>query len=78
MALITLSCPEKFIDDVAHSKDKTYAISEGAVHAGTPCADCTRVILNNPNLPTAEANAYWTDPKGMAHWKGLSTLWPNG
>ena len=56
--------PGEIYYDVAHSKDKTYAISEGAVHAGTPCADCTRVILNNPDLPTAEANAYWTDPQG--------------
>ena len=56
--------PGEIYYDVAHSKDKTYAISEGAVHNGGPCADCTRVILNNPDLPTAEANAYWTDPQG--------------
>ncbi len=56
--------PGEIYYNIAHSKDKTYAISEGAVHAGTPCADCTRVILNNPNLSDAEANAYWTDPQG--------------
>jgi hypothetical protein len=56
--------PGEIYYNVAYSKDKTYAISEGAVHGGGPCADCTRVILNNPDLPTAEANAYWTDPQG--------------
>ena len=50
--------------NAAISKDKTYAISEGAVHNGGPCAACARVILNNPNLTNAEANAYWTDPAG--------------
>ena len=34
------------------------------MHDGGPCAACTRVILNNPNLTNAEANAYWTDPAG--------------
>ena len=56
--------PGEIYHDVAYSKDKTYAISEGAVHGGGPCSECTRVILNNPELSTAEANAYWTDPQG--------------
>jgi hypothetical protein len=56
--------PGEMYHDVAYSKDKTYAISEGAVHGGGPCSECTRVILNNPELSTAEANAYWTDPQG--------------
>ena len=55
--------PGEIYYDVAYSKDKTYAISEGAVHAGGPCADRTRVILNNPDLPVADANASWTDPQ---------------
>jgi hypothetical protein len=56
--------PGEMYYNAAYSKDKTYAISEGAVHGGGPCAACTRVILNNPNLTNAEANAYWTDPQG--------------
>ena len=48
----------------ASTLDKTYAIEEGAVHGGGPCAACTRLILNDPNLPTTTANAYWTDPAG--------------
>jgi hypothetical protein len=50
--------------ELAKSSDKTYAVSEGAVHGSGPCADCTRAILNNPNLSNADANAYWTDPAG--------------
>ena len=50
--------------DNAKSLDKTYAVSDGAVHGSGPCADCARVILNNPNLTNAQANAYWTDPAG--------------
>ena len=49
---------------LAKSTDRTYAVSEGAVHGSGPCADCARVILNNPNLTDAQANAYWTDPAG--------------
>jgi len=56
--------PGEMYYNAAISKDKTYAISEGAVHNGGPCAACARVILNNPNLTNAEANAYWTDPAG--------------
>ena len=56
--------PGEIYYNVAFSTDKTYAISEGAVHAGTPCPDCARVILGNPNLTNAQANAYWTDPQG--------------
>ncbi len=56
--------PGEMYYNAAFSKDKTYAISEGAVHGGGPCAACARVILNNPNLTNAEANAYWTDPQG--------------
>ena len=37
---------------------------EGAVTAAARCAACTRIILNDPALPTATANAYWTDPAG--------------
>jgi hypothetical protein len=29
-----------------------------------PAPIAPRLILNNPDLPTAEANAYWTDPQG--------------
>ena len=49
---------------LAKSVDRTYAVSEGAVHGSGPCAPCARVILNNPNLTDAQANAYWTDPAG--------------
>lgn len=56
--------PDEIIYDLAISKDKTLAFSEGAVHGGGPCAACTRIILNNPNLSNADANAYWTDPQG--------------
>jgi len=70
--------PGEIYYDVTYSNDKIYAISEGAVHAGGPCADCTRVILNNPDLPVADANAYWTDPKGTAHSKNLLTTYLNG
>ena len=42
--------PGEMYYNAAISKDKTYAISEGAVHNGGPCAACARVILNNPNL----------------------------
>jgi hypothetical protein len=56
--------PGEMYYNAAFSKDKTYAISEGAVHGGGPCAACARVILNNPNLTNAEANAYCTDPQG--------------
>jgi len=56
--------PGEIYYNAAFSTDKTYAISEGAVHAGTPCPDCARVILGNPNLTNAQANAYWTDPQG--------------
>jgi hypothetical protein len=72
--------PGEMYYNAAYSKDKTYAISEGAVHNGGPCADCARVILNDPNLTNAQANAYWTDPQGngpadrswnfMAEWLG--------
>jgi len=70
--------PGEIYYDVAYSKDKTYAISEGAVHAGGPCADYARVILNNPDLPVADANAYCIDPQGTAHSKDLLTSWLNG
>jgi hypothetical protein len=50
--------PGEIYYDVAYSKDKTCAISEGAVHAGGPCADYARVILNNPDLPVADAADY--------------------
>jgi hypothetical protein len=56
--------PGEMYYNAAFTTDKTYAISEGAVHSGAACADCTRVILNNPNLSDADANAYWTDPQG--------------
>jgi pimeloyl-ACP methyl ester carboxylesterase len=56
--------PDEIIHEHAFTTDKTLAFSEGAVHGGGPCAACTRIILNNPNLSTAEANAYWTDPAG--------------
>jgi hypothetical protein len=73
-----ITVPELFIANGAHyfvrpveieyqltkSIDKTYAVSEGAVHGSGPCADCARIILNNPNLTDAQANAYWTDPAG--------------
>jgi hypothetical protein len=56
--------PDEIVYDSAYSTDKTLAFSEGAVHGGGPCAQCTRIIQNNPALPTATANAYWTDPAG--------------
>jgi hypothetical protein len=56
--------PAEIVYDNAISTDKTVAYSEGAVHGGGPCAQCTRILLNNPSLPTAAANAYWTDPAG--------------
>jgi len=56
--------PDEILYDSAYSTDKTLAFSEGAVHGGGPCAQCTRIILNDPALPTATANAYWTDPAG--------------
>jgi hypothetical protein len=73
-----ITVPELFIANGAHyfirpveieyqltkGTDKTYAVSEGAVHGSGPCADCARIILNNPNLTDAQANAYWTDPAG--------------
>ncbi|HEV8723738.1 MAG TPA: hypothetical protein VGW77_24235 [Candidatus Binatia bacterium] len=72
--------PDEIVYDYAYSTDKTLAFSEGAVHGGGPCAQCTRIILNDPNLATATANAYWTDPAGngpaerswnfMAEWLG--------
>jgi hypothetical protein len=55
---------DELIYENATTRDKTYAIEEGAVHGGGPCAACTRIILNDPALPTAMANAYWTDPAG--------------
>ena len=54
----------EFEYELAKSTDKTYAVSEGAVHGSGPCPDCARVILNNPSLTNAQANAYWTDPQG--------------
>ena len=56
--------PDEIVYDNAYSTDKTLAFSEGAVHGGGPCAQCTRIILNDPALSTATANAYWTDPAG--------------
>jgi hypothetical protein len=56
--------PDEIVYDNAYTKDKTIAFSEGAVHGGGPCAQCTRIILNDPNLSTTTANAYWTDPAG--------------
>lgn len=56
--------PAEIIYDKAFSRDKTVAYSEGAVHGGTACAACTRIILNDPALGTTAANAYWTDPAG--------------
>jgi hypothetical protein len=56
--------PAEIVFDNAASSDKTVAYSEGAVHGGTPCAQCTRIIMNNPTLPASTANAYWTDPAG--------------
>jgi pimeloyl-ACP methyl ester carboxylesterase len=72
--------PAEIVFENAITTDKTVAYSEGAVHGGTPCAQCTRIILNNPALGNAAANAYWTDPLGngplersmnfMAEWLG--------
>ena len=56
--------PDEIVYDNAFTSDKTIAYSEGAVHGGGPCAACTRIILNDPALSTAAANAYWTDPQG--------------
>ena len=56
--------PAEIVYENAKSADKTVAYSEGAVHGGTPCAQCTRIIMNDPTMPTAAANAYWTDPAG--------------
>ena len=56
--------PAEIVYENAVTADKTVAYSEGAVHGGTPCAQCTRIIKNDPMLPTAVANAYWTDPQG--------------
>ena len=56
--------PAEIVYDNAISTDKTVAYSQGAVHGGGPCAQCTRILLNDPSLPTAAANAYWTDPAG--------------
>jgi hypothetical protein len=56
--------PDEIVYNRAVSTDKTLAYSEGAVHGGGPCAQCTRIILNNPTMPTAAANAYWTDSLG--------------
>jgi pimeloyl-ACP methyl ester carboxylesterase len=56
--------PAEIVYENAITSDKTVAYSEGAVHGGTPCAQCTRILLNNPGLGTAAANAYWTDPQG--------------
>lgn len=78
--------PDEIIYELAISKDKTLAFSEGAAHGGGPCAACTRIILNDPKLSTAEANAYWTDPQGngpaerswnfMAEWLSARYLRP--
>ena len=54
--------PAEIVWEQSASADKTVAYSEGAVHGGTPCAQCTRIIFNDPAMPTAAANAYWTDP----------------
>jgi pimeloyl-ACP methyl ester carboxylesterase len=56
--------PAEIVYDNAISTDKTVAYSEGAVHGGGPCAQCTRILLNDPSLPTAAANAYWADAAG--------------
>jgi hypothetical protein len=56
--------PDEILYENAFSTDKMIAYSEGAVHGGGPCAACTRIILNNPTLSNAVANAYWTDPAG--------------
>jgi hypothetical protein len=56
--------PDEILYENAFSSDKMIAYSEGAVHGGGPCAACTRVILNDPTLSNAVANAYWTDPAG--------------
>lgn len=72
--------PAEIVWENSASVDKTVAYSEGAVHGGTACAQCTRIIMNDPAMPTAAANAYWTDPAGngplertlnyMAEWMG--------
>ncbi len=36
--------PNEIIFDNAASEDKTYAVTEGAVHAGTPCAACEQAL----------------------------------
>jgi pimeloyl-ACP methyl ester carboxylesterase len=56
--------PAEIVFENAVTRDKTVAYSEGAVHGGTPCAQCTRIIKNDPTLSNTVANAYWTDPQG--------------
>jgi hypothetical protein len=56
--------PDEIVYEAAYTKDKTLAFSEGAVHGGGPCAQCTRIIKNDPTLSNATANLYWTDPQG--------------
>ena len=56
--------PAEIVVENAASADRTLAFSEGAVHGGGPCAQCTRILFDDPAMPTAAANAYWTDPAG--------------
>jgi hypothetical protein len=36
--------PDEIVYDAAKSTDKTYAITEGAVHGGTPCTQCAQAL----------------------------------
>ena len=36
--------PDEIIYDATKSKDKTFAIEEGAVHGGTPCTQCAQAL----------------------------------
>ena len=36
--------PDEIVYDAAKSKDKTFAIEEGAVHGGTPCTQCAQAL----------------------------------
>ena len=36
--------PDEIIYDAAKSKDKTFAIEEGAVHGGGPCTQCAQAL----------------------------------
>ena len=36
--------PDEIVYDAAKSKDKTYVITEGAVHGGTPCTQCAQAL----------------------------------